>query len=311
VLHEEDAQLILARHGISVKLDRFKADPVPCSDSEFEIPVSETLKSIYREQDLLPPSIGEGFRRVYSGQNELQLLVRRQADRVFRITGGSQNLISFITAQVGTFLDGLAVTPDQAHVEILMEQVKTGISQGWPERSSPFTNYEPLKADLNVLIGLMWRAYLFIHGNAEVQRSQLSYLVISLGPAATNLCADLVAHSRHNLVRTEAIKCLQSVGDSSCSPILMEASKSEAPELRRAAVTALVRLRPPGLFTRLGEILDGDVDTELRKIVQTAFTTTMFGATENDPQVAGRVILIIDHDQTCVVPLARTFHRPS
>lgn len=301
VLDQQNVDLILREKRITIDTTGFKYNLLPNTQplpngKDFE----EAIKSFLHEETILPGKLGKFLEQVVGNNNAITFMINRQFNRLLN-TGYQvvnceqlgeimyQYLSELSSSQniqdIGRVRAKFRETYRVINVESSTDRVSRGVEHEWRQ-----------------FLDLGWRLMSFINGDESTKRAHLIHLQRWLESDSNNLSEWVYEHEDSESLRCTSIKGLSKFGTDKQYNTIMKSTKDPNPSVRVEGVRALRKYFGPGTYERLGQILETDVDGEVRRTAETVLKNIINDTSSNWDEFAGSKVLIVD-SETYLVPI--------
>ena len=153
------------------------------------------------------------------------------------------------------------------------------------------------------MVEVAWRTARFRLGDEAVRRAQLLHLERCLGATAGEAAAELYLTSTREDTKLAVIAILQRTISPHTFPLVLQASEDTSERVRLEAAKVLGEFPAKGAVERLAVMTRKDVSGEVRAAARAAMLQAIQPEEDDQAQLNGETILILDTDQDFVSSL--------
>jgi nucleoside phosphorylase/DNA-binding NarL/FixJ family response regulator len=307
VVERQNVDLILREKHLGIDLDYFKfsiqIDPGPLPDgTDF----NECL------QTLLTPSsekVIAGIARLQTKDPTVAKLLQRQCQKLANLPPAlSDDIETTLYAALNRYLSALEAAGDLLTLESARNTFEDVVRLCFGETLTAEMS-TTMREWLN-LANMGWRLMGIVIGQEAEKKLHLTYLLNS--SEANDVASWIVGQQNFSPeMRQLALSFIARKGADQFYNTIYEATKDEDPSIRAEAVKALKRFPGPGIYERLGQILDADVDGKVRQMAAAVLGELVNPSVVLQQEFAGCKVLLVDDEDYITPPLVDALGRLS
>lgn len=303
VLDTEGVNSILLQSRIGIgwawfeHCEQFRNDVLPDGTT-----VESVLLSILVPQEQLPDSVAEQLARWRMGDAVGASLLRKQMLRLVAECAACPSIQPAIVQAVSDYLGTLMGAISTEQTRQASQEFDAHARRAMQESACPDGGHAHIEKEWRRLGDLACRLRDLVVGDEVAQRMNLAHLLYQLGSDGNDLAASTVRDGQMSgSIRALAVQALGRTGSQEWYREVLDATRDRDPGVRSAAAGVLGSSCGPGGMQRLIEIMDRDVDGDVRRAAEAAAAEALQGRSRSHGEYEGCRVLIV-YDQPLVVP---------
>ncbi len=236
-------------------------------------------------------------------------MLQEQCQKLLSVASQLPDAANKIGNTLNQYFGALIASGDLTAIEDAYERFKEAYQKVLTAPDYHKTVSADIEREWKILADLGRRLMAFIIGDQASRLAHLAHILFWLGSESNDLSEWVAINDTSPSLKKLAVSAFARKGTAESYEVVLKATKDEDPGVRAEVVRALRHLSGPRACERLVQILDTDVDGEVRRTATIVLKELVdqLGIAQQD--LAGCKVLFLDDEQYVIPPLVDELER--